>query len=56
MNSDITVDVAGITEVATSAEMDAKLKEDNVSLYYKYTGTTDDKYTNGDIYQVQDEE
>lgn len=56
MNSDITVDVAGITEVATSAEMDAKLKEDNVSLYFKYTGTTDDKYTNGDIYQVQDEE
>lgn len=56
MNSDITVDVAGITEVATSAEMDAKLKEDNVSLYYKYTGTTDEKYTNGDIYQVQDEE
>lgn len=56
MNSDITVDVAGITEVATSAEMDAKLNEDNVSLYFKYTGTTDDKYTNGDIYQVQDEE
>ena len=56
MNSDITVDVAGITDVATSAEMDAKLKEDNVSLYYRYTGTTDDKYTNGDIYQVQDEE
>lgn len=56
MNSDITVDVAGIIEVATSAEMDAKLNENNVSLYYKYTGTTDDKYTNGDIYQVQDEE
>ncbi len=56
MNSDITVDVAGITEVATSAEMDTKLTEDNVSLYFKYTGTTDDKYTNGDIYQVQDEE
>lgn len=54
MNSDITVDVAGITEVATSAEMDAKLNENNVSLYYKYTGTTDDKYTNGDIYQVQE--
>lgn len=52
----ITTDVPQMTEVATSAEMDAKLKEDNVSLYYKYTGTTDDKYTNGDIYQVQDEE
>lgn len=52
----ITTDVPQMTEVATSAEMDAKLKEDNVSLYYKYTGTTDEKYTNGDIYQVQDEE
>ena len=51
----ITTDVPQMTEVATSAEMDAKLKEDNVSLYYKYTGTTDDKYTNGDIYQVQEE-
>lgn len=50
----ITTDVPQMTEVATSAEMDAKLKENNVSLYYKYTGTTDDKYTNGDIYQVQE--
>lgn len=50
----ITTDVPQMIEVATSAEMDAKLKEDNVSLYYKYTGTTDDKYTNGDIYQVQE--
>lgn len=50
----ITTDVPQMTEVATSAEMDAKLNENNVSLYYKYTGTTDDKYTNGDIYQVQE--
>lgn len=50
----ITTDVPQMTEVATSAEMDAKLNENNVSLYYKYTGTTNDKYTNGDIYQVQE--
>lgn len=50
----ITTDVPQMIEVATSAEMDAKLNENNVSLYYKYTGTTDDKYTNGDIYQVQE--
>lgn len=56
MNSDITVEFADIPQVSTSAEMDAKLNENNVSLYFKYTGTTDDKYTNGDIYQVQDEE
>lgn len=56
MNSNIIVDMNAIVDVATSAEMDALLVEDNVSKYYKYTGTTDDKYTNGDIYQVQDEE
>ena len=50
----ITTDVPQMIEVATSAEMDAKLNENNVSLYYKYTGTTNDKYTNGDIYQVQE--
>lgn len=52
----VTTNVAGITEIATSSAMDAVLVADNVGKYYKYTGTTDDKYTNGDIYQVQDEE
>ena len=56
MNSNIIVDMNAIVDVETSTEMDALLVEDNVSKYYKYTGTTDDKYTNGDIYQVQDEE
>lgn len=56
MSSDIVVNVAGIIEIATSSAMDAVLVADNVGKYYKYTGTTDDKYTNGDIYQVQDEE
>lgn len=49
----ITTNVAGVTEVSTSTEMDNKLAQANVGQYYKYTGTTDDKYTNGDIYQVE---
>jgi hypothetical protein len=54
MPNDIVVNVAGIIEIATSSAMDAVLVADNVGKYYKYTGTTDDKYTNGDIYQVQE--
>ena len=54
MSSDIVVNVAGIIEIATSSAMDAVLVSANVGKYYKYTGTTDDKYTNGDIYQVQE--
>lgn len=52
----ITTNVAGITEISTSSAMDAALVAANVGKYYKYTGTTDDKYTNGDIYQVESDE
>lgn len=55
VNSDIIVNVPSeaVTEVSTSSAMDALLVEANVGKYYKYTGTTDSKYTNGDIYQVE---
>ena len=43
----------GVEEVATSAAMDALLVEANVGKYYKFTGTTDSKYTNGDLYLVE---
>lgn len=52
----VITNVDGVTEITTSTEMDNKLVQANVGKYYKFTGTTDDKYTNGDIYQVQDEE
>ncbi len=42
-----------IEEVATSSAMDALLVEANVGKYYKYTGTTDSNYTNGDLYLVE---
>ena len=43
---------SGVEEVATAAAMDALLVEANVGKYYKFTGTTDSNYTNGDIYLV----
>ena len=43
---------SGVEEVATAAAMDALLVEANVGKYYKFTGTTDSNYTNGDLYLV----
>lgn len=50
--SKVTVNVPSITDVATAAEMDAKLIEANDGRVYRFTGTTDSKYTNGDLYEV----
>lgn len=44
---------SGVEEVATAAAMDALLVEANVGKYYKFTGTTDANYTNGDLYLVE---
>ena len=41
-----------IEEVSTAAEMNALLFAANVGKAYKFTGTTDSTYTNGDIYEV----
>lgn len=42
-------------ELSTSEEMDAVLISTNVGNIYKYVGTTNDTYTNGDLYQVIEE-
>lgn len=39
-------------EVSTAAAMTALLVAANVGKVYKFTGTTDDTYTNGDLYEV----
>lgn len=44
---------SSVEEVATASAMDALLVEANVGKYYKFTGTTDSNYTNGDIYLVE---
>lgn len=50
--SKVTVNVPSITDVATAAGMDAVLTEANVGKTYRFTGTTDETYTNGDLYEV----
>lgn len=47
------VPTSPIEEVATASAMDALLVEANVEKYYKFTGTTDSNYTNGDLYLVE---
>lgn len=47
------VPTSPIEEIATASAMDALLVEANVGKYYKYTGTTDSNYTNGDLYLVE---
>lgn len=42
-------------EVDTSSKMDALLVANNVGKIYKYVGTTDATYKNGELYQVVDE-
>ena len=53
--SKVTVNVSSIKEVSTAAEMNALLVAENVGNAYKFTGTTDSTYTNGDIYEVVQE-
>ena len=51
----ITTNVPAIVDVATAAEMNAKLVAGNVGKVYRFTGTTDSTYTNGDLYEVVSE-
>lgn len=53
--SKVTVNVPSVIDVATAAEMDAKLAAANVGKVYRFTGTTDSVYTNGDLYEVVSE-
>ena len=46
----------GIEEISTADAMTALLVEANVGKVYRFTGTTDDTYTNGDLYEVMQEE
>lgn len=48
----ITTSVPAIVDVATAAEMNTKLVAGNVGKVYRFTGTTDSTYTNGDLYEV----
>ena len=43
-----------VTEISSASEMDALLIPENVGKYYKYVGETNDTYTNGEIYCVEE--
>lgn len=49
----VSVPITPIEDVATASAMNALLVEANVGKYYKFTGTTDSNYTNGDLYLVE---
>lgn len=44
-----------IEDISTADEMTALLVEANVGKVYRFTGTTDETYTNGDLYEVVSE-
>lgn len=50
------IETGGIEDVATADEMTALLIADNVGKVYRFTGSTDSTYTNGDLYEVMQEE
>lgn len=52
VTTNIATTVSAITEISTAAEMNALLVAENVGKAYKFVGTTDSTYTNGDIYEV----
>lgn len=43
---------SGIVDIATAAEMDSFLTEDNAGKFVRYTGTTTTKYHSGSVYKV----
>lgn len=49
VNIDIT---NAVKDIATVAEMESLLTENNVGKYFRYVGETSGKYTYGDIYYV----
>ena len=50
--SKVIVNVPSVIDVATAAGMNAVLVAGNVGRVYRFTGTTDSTYTNGDLYEV----
>lgn len=54
MANEINTISGAIEDVATEAEMDTNLIISNLGKAYRYTGTTINKYTPGDIYIVEE--
>lgn len=52
INTNVPSTISAIEEVSTADAMNALLVVANVGKAYKFVGTTDDTYTNGDVYEV----
>lgn len=52
INTNVPSTISAIEEVSTADAMNALLVAGNVGKAYKFVGTTDDTYTNGDVYEV----
>lgn len=52
INTNVSSTISAIEEVSTADAMNALLVAANVGKAYKFVGTTDDTYTNGDVYEV----
>lgn len=52
INTNVPSTISAIEEVSTADAMNALLVAANVGKAYKFVGTTDDTYTNGDVYEV----
>lgn len=52
INTNVPSTISAIEEVSIADAMNALLVAANVGKAYKFVGTTDDTYTNGDVYEV----
>lgn len=52
INTNVPSTISAIEEVSTADAMNALLVAANVGKAYKFVGTTDDTYINGDVYEV----
>jgi len=52
--TDIATIPAGVADISSAAEMDAKVSTEPVGTMYHYTGTTTSKYINGLYYKIED--
>ena len=52
INTNVPSTISAIEEVSTADAMNSLLVAGNVGKAYKFVGTTDDTYTNGDVYEV----
>lgn len=52
INTNVPSTISAIEEVSTADAMNSLLVAGNVGKAYKFVGTTDDTFTNGDVYEV----